>query len=110
MSLYLAALFVAFTPGVLVSLPPKGGKYVVLAVHAVLFVLVWQYTNRFVWRMSIDGFQNNYNNSGNNAVVNNSGNNYNNSGNNGVVNNSGNNAMNNSGNNVVNNNRMNNSA
>jgi len=83
MSLYLAVLFVAFTPGVLVSLPPKGGKYVVLATHAVLFALVWHYTHKAVWRMTVEGFQDNtdyntnnsYNNSGNNSY--NSGNNTN---------------------------------
>lgn len=108
MSLYLAALFVAFVPGVLVSLPPKGSKYMVLAVHSLLFVLVWHLTQRTVWRLSIESFQNNsnYNNSGNNSVVNNTGNNGvvnntgNNSGNNSVVNNTGNNGL-------VNNNGMN---
>lgn len=61
MSIYLAALFVAFTPGVLVTLPKGGSKYTVLAVHAVLFTVVWHFTNKFVWRMSMEGFQNNVN-------------------------------------------------
>ena len=93
MSLYLAALFVAFVPGVLVTLPPRCTKNVVLAVHAALFVLVWHFTHRMVFRMLYEGFQNNVamNNSGNNSAnanvnanaVNNSGN----SGNNGRMNN-----------------------
>ena len=33
------ALFVAFVPGVLVTLPPKSDKWTVLLVHAVLFVV-----------------------------------------------------------------------
>ena len=54
-----------------------------LAVHAALFVLVWHFTNRMVFRMLYEGFQNNNmavntNNSGvamnNNGNANNSGN------------------------------------
>ena len=33
-TIYIALLFFALTPGVLVSLPPKKGKYTVAAVHA----------------------------------------------------------------------------
>jgi hypothetical protein len=82
MSLYLAALFVAFVPGVLVTLPPRSSRNVVLAVHAALFVVVWQFTNRAVFRMLYEGFQNNVpmNNSGN-VAMNNSANAANNSGN-----------------------------
>ena len=70
MSLYLAALFVAFVPGVLVTLPPRSSRNVVLAVHALLFALVWHFTNRMVFRMLYEGFQNNnmaMNNSTNNS-------------------------------------------
>ena len=95
MSLYLAALFVAFVPGVLVTLPPRSSRNVVLAVHAALFVLVWHFTNRMVFRMLYEGFQNNNmamntNNSGN-VVTNGNGN----SGN-VVTNGNGMNKMNNS--------------
>ena len=74
MSLYLAALFVAFVPGVLVTLPPRSSRNVVLAVHALLFALVWHFTNKMVFRMIYEGFQNNVamNNAGvpmNNAGV-----------------------------------------
>ena len=48
MSLYLALLFVAFVPGVLLTLPSGGSKYTVLAVHAILFTLVWQFTHMMV--------------------------------------------------------------
>jgi len=57
MSLYLAALFVAFVPGVLVTLPKGGSRMTVVAVHAVLFTLVWTLTNKFVRRLTSDGFQ-----------------------------------------------------
>jgi hypothetical protein len=59
LGLYLALLFVAFTPGVLVTLPKGGSKYTVLAVHAALFTLVWSFTYKTVWRMTMEGFQNN---------------------------------------------------
>ena len=47
-TIYIALLFFALTPGVLVSLPPKKGKYTVAAVHAVIFAAVWHFTHRFV--------------------------------------------------------------
>jgi len=56
MSLYLAALFIAFVPGVLVTLPKGGSKMTVVAVHAVLFTVVWHFTNKFVKRAT-EGFQ-----------------------------------------------------
>jgi hypothetical protein len=93
MSLYLAALFVALTPGVLVTLPKGGKKYTVIAVHAVLFLVVWHFTNKIVRRMAVESFQNNMNNGMNNNGMNNNGMNNNGMSNNGM-NNSG---MNNSG-------------
>jgi len=56
LSLYLAALFVAFVPGVLVTLPKGGSKMTVLAVHALLFTLVWHFTHKMIWQLS-EGFQ-----------------------------------------------------
>jgi len=56
MSLYLAALFVAFVPGVLVTLPKGGKRMTVVAVHAVLFTVVWYFTHKIVSRLS-EGFQ-----------------------------------------------------
>lgn len=42
-----AALFIAFVPGVLVTLPSStSGKWTVLVVHAVLFVLA----SKFIWK------------------------------------------------------------
>jgi hypothetical protein len=35
-----ALVFVLFVPGVLVTLPPGGSKWTVLAVHGVLFALL----------------------------------------------------------------------
>jgi hypothetical protein len=59
MAVYVVALFVALTPGVLLSLPPKGSKMVVVATHAVVFAVVLSVTCKAVWRMtqSMQGFQ-----------------------------------------------------
>jgi len=55
MSLYLVALFFVLTPGVLVSLPPKGSKLVVAVTHAVVFAVVYQLTNGIV-SQALEGF------------------------------------------------------
>ena len=46
MSLVIAALFFVLTPGVLVSLPPGKGKFVVAATHAAIFALVFHFTHK----------------------------------------------------------------
>lgn len=61
MSLYLAVLFVALTPGVLLSLPPKASKMTVVLTHAVVFTVIWHFTHRAVYSMTSEGFQNNMN-------------------------------------------------
>ena len=59
-SLYLALLFVALTPGVLLSLPPGGSKLTVAVVHGLVFAVVYHFTHKAVWRATshMDGFQN----------------------------------------------------
>ena len=52
MSLYLVLLFVALTPGVLLSLPPGGSKLVVAATHGVVFALVYCLTKNYVMNAS----------------------------------------------------------
>jgi hypothetical protein len=44
--LFQALLFAAFVPGVLVTLPPGGSRWVVLAVHGLLFAVVCKYLYR----------------------------------------------------------------
>lgn len=47
-----AALFAAFVPGVVVTLPGKGSdRNVVLLVHAALFSLAAMYAMKFYWNM-----------------------------------------------------------
>ena len=48
MSLAIAALFFMLTPGVVVSLPPGKGKFVVAATHAVIFALVFHFSYKAI--------------------------------------------------------------
>jgi len=59
MSLYLAVLFVALTPGVLLTLPKGGKKMTVAVVHGLVFAVVWYFTHRMAFRysMQLSGFQ-----------------------------------------------------
>ena len=52
MFVYVAVLFFVLTPGVLLSLPPKSGKFVVAATHAVVFAIVYNLTYKMVWKLS----------------------------------------------------------
>jgi hypothetical protein len=52
---YLALLFVALTPGVLLRIPSGGSKLVVAATHGVVLALVWHCTNKAV-RRAVEGF------------------------------------------------------
>lgn len=52
-TIYSALLFFLLTPGVLLSLPPKGGKLLVAATHAIVFAVVWHFTHKLVWQHSM---------------------------------------------------------
>ena len=56
MSLYLAALCVALTPGVLLTLPKGGARLTVAVVHALVFAVVYHFTKNMVLSMSYEGF------------------------------------------------------
>jgi hypothetical protein len=58
-SLYAAILFFVLVPGVLLSIPRRGSKLVVAAVHALVFGLVYHFTHKLVWRLgaSLEGFE-----------------------------------------------------
>lgn len=59
-TLYVALLFMVLTPGVLLTLPKGGSKLVVAAVHGLVFGVVYHFTHKLVWKLSLnlDGFQN----------------------------------------------------
>jgi hypothetical protein len=52
-SLYAAILFFILTPGILLSLPKGGSKFTVAAVHAVVFAVIFHFTYKLVWRLSM---------------------------------------------------------
>ena len=52
-TVYAAILFFVLTPAVLVRLPPKGGKFTVAAVHAVVFAVIFPFTHKLVWQLSM---------------------------------------------------------
>jgi hypothetical protein len=53
---FIVLLFVVLTPGVLLRLPPKGSKYVVAAVHGLVFafVLCFAYKNYFIYQEGME--------------------------------------------------------
>ena len=57
MTLYVAALFVLLTPGVLVKLPPKVSLLTVAIEHGLIIALIYQLSHRTVYRLVIDGFE-----------------------------------------------------
>lgn len=52
MSLFIAALFFALTPGIFLSLPSGGSKKVVALTHAAVFALIFHFTNKTVAHLS----------------------------------------------------------
>ena len=56
MSLFVAALFVALTPGVLLTLPSKGSKLTVAVVHGLVFAIVYHFTHKAVFNYLYEGF------------------------------------------------------
>ena len=52
MFIYAAVLFFVLTPGILLTLPPKGKKITVAAVHALVFAVVWGLTHRLVMKFA----------------------------------------------------------
>lgn len=50
---YIFLLFVLLTPGILLTLPPKGSKWTVALVHGFVFALIWAFTYKFVWGTSM---------------------------------------------------------
>jgi len=52
---YIIALFFILTPGILVSLPPRGSKLTVAVTHAVIFALIYKLTHGIV-SQALEGF------------------------------------------------------
>ena len=60
-SLYAAVLFFILTPSILLRIPKSGSKWVVAAVHALVFGVIFYFTNKLVWRLgarlNLEGFE-----------------------------------------------------
>lgn len=52
MFFYTALLFFLLTPGILLTLPPKGKKITVAVVHAVVFGLIFCFSHKIVMKMT----------------------------------------------------------
>lgn len=52
MFLFSALLFFLLTPGILLTLPPKGKKITVAVVHAIVFGLVFALSHKTLMRLS----------------------------------------------------------
>jgi hypothetical protein len=49
MILFTWALFVALSPGILLKIPAGGSPKTVVAVHGLLFALIYGFTHKMVW-------------------------------------------------------------
>jgi len=52
MFVYAFVLFFILTPGILLSLPPRGSKMMVAATHALVFALVFVLTHKMLMKFS----------------------------------------------------------
>ena len=53
----LGVLFFILTPGILVTLPPKGSKVTVALTHAVVFAIIYCLTYKAVYSYLYEGFE-----------------------------------------------------
>ena len=53
MFLYVFILFVLLTPGILLSLPPKGSKWSMAIVHGLVFALILCLSNKYMREVSM---------------------------------------------------------
>lgn len=53
MFVFVAFLFFILTPGIVLSLPPKGSKVVVAATHAIVFAIVWTLIHKSIWNWGV---------------------------------------------------------
>lgn len=58
MFVYAFVLFFVLTPGILLSLPPRGSKMMVAATHALVFSLIFVFTHKMLMKFSaMEGFK-----------------------------------------------------
>jgi hypothetical protein len=54
---FVALLFFVLTPGILVTLPPKGSKIIVALTHAIVFTVIYSITCKTVYSYLYEGFE-----------------------------------------------------
>lgn len=54
LTLFIIALFVLLTPGILLRLPKNGNKWTVALVHGLIFALILQFTMKFILVLSVN--------------------------------------------------------
>jgi len=57
MCIFLGALFFVLTPGILVTLPPKGSKVIVALTHALVFAIIYCLIHKMVYQYFYEGFE-----------------------------------------------------
>ena len=59
MTAFTALLFFVLSPGILLTIPPKGSKVVVAVVHGLVFALVYHFSHKAVLDLTrkYEGFQ-----------------------------------------------------
>jgi hypothetical protein len=55
--IFLGLLFFILTPGILVTLPPKGSKVMVAMTHAIVFAVIYCLTYKAVYSYLYEGFE-----------------------------------------------------
>ena len=50
-------LFIALTPGVIISLPPQGSSLTIAVVHGIIFSIIWMFIYRIINNI-YEGFEN----------------------------------------------------
>ena len=53
MFIFVAFLFFILTPGIVLSLPPKGSKTMVAITHAIVFAVVWTLIHKSIWNWGV---------------------------------------------------------
>jgi hypothetical protein len=49
-AIFSAILFFLLSPGILLSLPPKGSKMTVAAVHSIVYAIIFYFTSGMIWK------------------------------------------------------------
>jgi len=54
MFLFVAFLFFILTPGIVLTLPPKGSKTIIAITHAIVFAIIWTLIHKSIWNWGVN--------------------------------------------------------